>query len=401
LYTNNKKYKFYLVTPFVSSIRVWKRKFKKAKQQGRERKNAALKVVMDNVINESEVEEEDNAPLQNQGFSHEYSGLVPRNQQVELENSLKLMLGIGKPIASADMNDSQVLNDDWKIADTIASHMPDPNRNQPIPFGSMPGMELPTPYSAEQFQRLTPTIAEKESDSTGTDKSIKETNNSSLLLDVLLGKQPPTKAQVENENSSEDTTGTVSEGDISDHGSRPKKMNENISKANKQKPKDARVHSRADMLLNLVLSPASEPVKPSFKPQVILKRESNTVGRPGSINSTRHSRLSSPINDQGLSSALQGRPPKLSSEKNSLLDILQGAPPPPHREDPIPRRESLASPQEREELVSLLLNPIQSSEPKRVPQPIKSDPQGLLDILYGNHSSSSLNKEDSKYNEPE
>lgn len=87
MHSKNKKFKYYMVTPFVSAIRKWIDKFKLAKKKGTDREKAGLKFDGD----EREVEQRDD------GIDHlkDYNvGVVPLNQRIEMEDSLKKLLGL-------------------------------------------------------------------------------------------------------------------------------------------------------------------------------------------------------------------------------------------------------------------------------------------------------------------
>lgn len=106
IHSKNKKYKFYMITPFVVSIRKWIAKFKAAKNEGKDRSRAGLRVTMD----EEEAANDSEADLLNQAVSEQHhffyqqqnphidqysSAMVPQTQRVEMEESLKSLLGMG------------------------------------------------------------------------------------------------------------------------------------------------------------------------------------------------------------------------------------------------------------------------------------------------------------------
>ncbi|KAJ2994279.1 mRNA-decapping enzyme subunit 2 [Globomyces sp. JEL0801] len=95
VYTNNKKHKFYMVTPFIPALRKWIKKFKRAKQQGKARSRAKINVQMDHIVADSDDEDDSAVPNTNYGYSNDYvNAMVPENEQVHLEQSLKKLLGL-------------------------------------------------------------------------------------------------------------------------------------------------------------------------------------------------------------------------------------------------------------------------------------------------------------------
>jgi 8-oxo-dGTP pyrophosphatase MutT (NUDIX family) len=89
VYTNNKKFKYYMVTPFVPALRKWIQKTKKLRNEGKERRSAALKVIMDTV------EGEDSDTDESEDIQPEVV-----HSQVYLEKSLKNLLGITEQYSS-------------------------------------------------------------------------------------------------------------------------------------------------------------------------------------------------------------------------------------------------------------------------------------------------------------
>lgn len=93
VYTNNKQYKYYMVTPFVPALRKWIQKTKKLRNEGKQRRSAALKVIMDTVEGgDSGTEDsDDNIPRQ------------AVHPPVYLENSLKNLLGLTQHYSSKEI----------------------------------------------------------------------------------------------------------------------------------------------------------------------------------------------------------------------------------------------------------------------------------------------------------
>ena len=112
-----------MITPFIASIRKWISKFKSAQMEGKDRSRAGLQVTMD----EEEMGNDSDADLLNQAVSeqHHYffqqqnpysdqysSAIVPQTQRVEMEGSLKSLLGMegGIPLQPQNHFTSQPVN---------------------------------------------------------------------------------------------------------------------------------------------------------------------------------------------------------------------------------------------------------------------------------------------------
>jgi hypothetical protein len=307
VHTNNKKYKFYLVTPFVAPLRKWIKKFKKAKQQGKARKNAALKVVMDQVTGDSEGEEEDNEYESSGDHTHDYTGVVPTNQQVYLEDSLKRLLGLGQSRQ----------DDDWAVADRLSHTLPDPNRVQPIPFGTMPGMEMPSMYSQEQYNpvqaqlvpsseiaALSPSKDQELSEQSESETT--ESNHKNDLIGILVGKQTEKKKGKKKLGYGEVKLLGQAENFADDSTARPKSP----------PPKKELV----ELLLNPPKGHSPKLSTPAINTEGLLKL---LIQSP-----------SPRASDPGLEQVLSGKKPEkvtspMNPEKQTLEDILRGAPPLP------------------------------------------------------------------------
>jgi hypothetical protein len=320
VHTNNKKYKFYLVTPFVAPLRKWIKNFKKAKQQGKARKNAALKVVMDQVTGDSEGEEEDNEYESSGDHTHDYTGVVPTNQQVHLEDSLKKLLGLGQ----------QHKHDDWEVADRLSQSLPDPNRVQPIPFGAMPGMEMPSIYSQEQYNVVQAHLVQpsevagfaphqgtsEQSDSEAD--AIEENSHKNDLISILVGKQSATKKKGKKK---------LGYGEVKLLRHTDNFTDDSTARPISPPPKKELV----DLLLNPPKGNSPKLSSPAINTEGLLKL---LIQSP-----------SPRASDPGLEQVLSGKKPEkvvspLNPDKQSLEDILRGAPPLPMQ----PQSQMLQSP---------------------------------------------------------
>jgi hypothetical protein len=309
-----------MVTPFVAPLRRWIKKFKKARQQGKARKNAALKVVMDQVENDSEDETEENESEFGGDHVNEYAGAVPAHQQVHLEDSLKKLLGL---------NMSSQHPDEWDYANRMSHSLPDPNRVQPIPFGTMPGMELPSIYSQEQYnpshvplvQPMPPgkyvqdrLVADEQVES-----ETEDTKQRNSLLDILVGKQPHDKPERKKK---------VSKKEIKIYGEiNILKRDDSVSIP---PPRTASPPPKKELVELLLNSQPLEPTKPAI-PAI------NTEGLLKLLVQTQSPRPSDPGLEQLLSGKRQLSP--LHPEKQSLEDILRGAPPLPIQRQTRPTME--------------------------------------------------------------
>jgi hypothetical protein len=286
-----------MVTPFVAPLRKWIKKFKKARQQGTARKHAALKVIMDQVENDSEDETEDNGYESNGDHVNEYVSTVPEDQQVPLEDSLKKLLGL-------TVNNHA---EEWDYANQLSHSLPDPHRMQPIPFGTVPGMELPSMYSQEQYNPAHIPLVQP---IPSTEYSNEESKQKNQLLDILVGK-PEGKQERKKKKGYGDVNIMTKETSTPRSASPPKKE------------------------MVPIVQESLKPPTPAINTEGLLKL----------LVQSQSPRASDPGLEQLLSGKKIDKTSPLHPEKQSLEDILRGAPPlPVQRQSRSTVEERLASP---------------------------------------------------------
>jgi hypothetical protein len=333
VYTNNKKYKYYMVTPFVPALRKWIQKFKKAKKQGKARRSAALKVIMDTISGgDSDVVEEDSEP--NGNYADDYvSGQIPLHLQVNLESSLKNLLGIGN-------------NANTTVTSNIA------NQQESESEGSIKNYAI--------------------KGQTGSDTNMKVSrieNNHSLesirqnsLMDILLNptNQVPTQSLPRKPKKDRKKERKPS-SDYTD--------SEAVTFMRKSKGSKSTRKQRGD-LLNHFQSPKKEQ-KEIVETEGLLKLLINT---PAQV-------------DTGLQELLTaGSSTSFTENRRSLLDILEGVPPPPviipkQREDSEIKAPCRKDKEDQEVLLNLLLSPKAPTKNSVSTSTIKQGSDSLMDLL--------------------
>ncbi|KAJ3272351.1 mRNA-decapping enzyme subunit 2 [Terramyces sp. JEL0728] len=342
VHTNNKKHKYYMVTPFVSGLRKWLRRFKKAKQQGKKRKDAHLKVSMDYASDGSDNEDMDSAPT-HADYSNEYTSTVPRNQQVHLESSLKKLLGIGGQAGDEHQPRQHQARPHYPHLHPPVEHSHLP----PIPFGGMPSMEMPSIYAQPEYanaqyknQKFVNSIPAQYPPSVVDQISNHQTSNYSetepepekeekpeknMLMDILTGKSDP-KSDVKKKKEKKPPALEYGKTKIlskQDKGKEDSNVLSILCSPTENNPPSSASTANKDGLLKLLVH-GNQPVNSSpdkdkgleevlsgkLSMQNVSARNSFFSRNPSEIENT-HDNMVSP------------------GEKQSLMDILRGAPPPP------------------------------------------------------------------------
>lgn len=325
-----------MVTPFVPALRKWIQKFKKAKKQGKARRSAALKVIMDTISGgDSDVVEEDSEP--NGNYSDDYvSGQIPLHLQVNLESSLKNLLGIGN-------------NTNTTVTSNIA------NQQESESEGSIKNYDI--------------------KGQTGSDTNMKVSrieNNHSLesirqnsLMDILLNptNQVPTQS-LPQKPKKDRKKGKKERKPSSDYTD-----SDAVSFMRKSTGSKSTRKQRGDLLKDFQ-SPKKEQ-KEIVETEGLLKLLINT---PAQV-------------DTGLQELLTaGSSTSFTENRRSLLDILEGVPPPPviipkQREDSEIKAPCRKDKEDQEVLLNLLLSPKAPTKNSVSTSTIKQGSDSLMDLL--------------------
>ena len=422
MFTSTANYKYYMVSPFLDSLKKWIVKFKRAEAGGKERKSAHLKVEDDEQIDDdgstaqyefqmqqqaqldqarhhqylqsqySHQYQQHAPPMQHgpyqgyaipmqptmthQNFGHpppthshhhthqphqftgheaEYHGQVPVNERVHLEQSLNKLLGLDvkeTPLLQPTRSQSLAPVDSSSIAPSDEKERHNSDLMNILLRGSSTAQTDGGYKSDDEASDRDPKLSQRLQVKTLK----KEFKPQKILKNPKLGNSSNLK--VPRSQSPLSTSSTNAESLMSILVPKNALENDNKSRKHDQQPRGGKKSDSDSMMGNLV---NPKPTKQNFKPTQILKRPSQnqsqgqkqggktplsnitTLQRDMSrdalitqIVSPHSSRLIStpklptPMMDSGLAAALSGKMPSpSSSEKQSLLDILQGAPEPP------------------------------------------------------------------------
>ena len=428
----------------MDSLKKWIGKFRKAERMGQERKYAELKVDEDQVepeLNQGQFEmQQQYQHLQNQyqqqhpfpqhqfqghpmfnpgqqipplhngnhmqpayhhgnqmhpnnmnpmpfGHQSEYHGQVPVNERVHLTQSLNKLLGIG-------------------ASDNVQDQMQNFNLNDPVvQNGRVPSPVASLPRGAS----LVNTDGGYKSDDEASDydpkRSSKQSKSKKEFKPQMILKNP--KNKIEQKPVADGTNfGTNAHAESLMNILVPKKPAKEEKEPKQRQDKEKKNNS--DSLLDILVNPKSN--KKQIKPTQILKRPTPSANlsaskppiqnQPSNIQISRnqsrdelitqivspHSArkttpLAAPILDSGLTAALSGRTLSPSvSEKQSLLDILQGA--------PLPPQHNTSNNSKSDELLDILLSsssemPLSKSTSSVTGETRETKGNGLLELLLG------------------